>query len=130
MYFILQKIELFATVDAAKHGYDALNMRNVIREIPRRKGDVTEERQWLRVFELRLQFIIAFSSTKSICRGAGASSTGKSKGVANSLKSAASGLTHAKQDANSSLREATTLTQVSGSMSSGAQAARRGQCSN
>ena len=40
---------------------------------------------------------------------------GKAKGVANSLKSASSGLTPAKQEANSTLREATTLTQVSGS---------------
>ena len=38
--------ELFATVGAAKHGYyDALNMRNVFRKIPRREGDVTEEGQ-------------------------------------------------------------------------------------
>ena len=48
-------------------------------------------------------------------QGAGASSTGKSKGVVNSLKSAASGLIPAKREANSSLIEATTLTQVSGS---------------
>ena len=51
--------ELFATVGAAKHGYDALNMRNVFRKIPRREGDVAEEGQWRRVVELRLQFIIA-----------------------------------------------------------------------
>ena len=54
--------------------------------------------------------------------GAGASSTGKSKGAVNSLKSAASGLIPAKREANSSLIEATTLTQVSGSTSSGTQA--------
>ncbi len=35
--------EMFATVGAAKHGYDALNMRNVFRKIPRREGDVGEE---------------------------------------------------------------------------------------
>ena len=29
--------ELFATVGATKHGYDALNMRNVFRKIPRRE---------------------------------------------------------------------------------------------
>ena len=52
------------------------------------------------------------SSTNSICRGAGASSTGKSKGAVNSLKSAASGLIPAKREANSSLIEATTLTQA------------------
>ena len=62
------------------------------------------------------------SSTNSICRGAGASSTGKSKGAVNSLKSAASGLIPAKREANSSLIEATTLTKVSGSTSSGTQA--------
>ena len=39
--------------------YDALNMRNVFRKIPRREGDVAEEGQWRRVVELRLQFIIA-----------------------------------------------------------------------
>ena len=51
---------MFATVGAAKHaGYDALNMRNVFRKIPRREGDVVEEGQWRRVVELRLQFIIA-----------------------------------------------------------------------
>ena len=42
-----------------KHGYDALNMRNECRKIPRREGDVAEEGQWRRVVELRLQFIIA-----------------------------------------------------------------------
>ena len=51
--------ELFATVVATKHGYDALNMRNVFRTIPRRPGDVAEEGQCRRVVELRLQFIIA-----------------------------------------------------------------------
>ena len=50
---------MFATVGAAKHGYDALNMRNVFRKIPRREGDVGEEGQWRRVVELRLQFIVA-----------------------------------------------------------------------
>ena len=62
------------------------------------------------------------SSTNSICRGAGASSTGKSKRAVNSLKSAASGLIPAKREVKSSLIEATTLTQVSGSTSSGTQA--------
>ena len=47
-------------------------------------------------------------------------------GKVNSLKSAASGLISAKREANFSLREATTLTQVSGSTSSGTQAAMRG----
>ena len=42
-----------------KHGYDALNVRNECRNIPRREGDVVEEGQWRRVVELRLQFIIA-----------------------------------------------------------------------
>ena len=51
--------ELFATVGAAKHGYDALNMRNVFRTIPRREGDLAEEGQWRRVVKLRLQFNIA-----------------------------------------------------------------------
>ena len=49
--------ELFAT-GAAKHGYDALNMRNVFRKIAIMEGDVAEEGQWRRVVELRLQFII------------------------------------------------------------------------
>ena len=37
--------ELFATVCAAKHGYDALNMRNAFWKIPRmsRKKDSGEE---------------------------------------------------------------------------------------
>ena len=51
--------ELLTTVGAAKHGYDALNMRNVFRNIPRREGDVAEEGQRRRVVELRLQFIVA-----------------------------------------------------------------------
>ncbi len=51
--------ELFATVGAAKHGYDPLNMHNVFWNIPRREGDVAEEGQWRSVVELRLQFIIA-----------------------------------------------------------------------
>ena len=46
--------ELFATVGAATHGYDALNMYNVFGKIPRRDGDVTEEEQWRRVVEHRL----------------------------------------------------------------------------
>ncbi len=41
--------ELFATVGAAKHSYDALNMRNVFRKIARRESDVAEEGQWRRV---------------------------------------------------------------------------------
>ena len=61
---------------------------------------------------------------------AGQGSKGKSKGAVNSLKSAASGLASAKRELNSSLREATTLTQLSGSTSSGTQAARRGKLSN
>ena len=39
--------DMFATLGAAKHGYDALNMRNVFRKIPRREGDVMEEGQWM-----------------------------------------------------------------------------------
>ena len=35
--------ELFATVGATKPDYDALNMHNVFRKIPRREGDVTEK---------------------------------------------------------------------------------------
>ena len=41
--------ELFATVGAAKHGYDALNKRNVFGKIARREGNVAEEGQWRRV---------------------------------------------------------------------------------
>ena len=52
--------EQFATVTVdAKHGYAALNVRNVNRKIPRREADIAEEGQWRRVVELRLQFIIA-----------------------------------------------------------------------
>ena len=38
--------DLLATVGAAKHGYNALNMGNVFRNIPRRDDDVAEEGQW------------------------------------------------------------------------------------
>ena len=72
--------EMFATVGAAKHGYDALNMRNVFRKIPRREGDVGQEGQWRRVVELRLQFIVALYLHQFHLQGAGASSTGKLKG--------------------------------------------------
>ena len=41
--------DLFATVSAAKDGYDALTMRNVFRKIPRTEGDIAEEGQWRRV---------------------------------------------------------------------------------
>ena len=51
--------ELFAIAGDAKHGYGALNMRNVFRKSPRREGDVAEEGQWRRVVELCLQFMIA-----------------------------------------------------------------------
>ena len=46
--------ELFATVGAAKHGYDALNMHNVFKKIPKREGDVAGKGQWRQVVELRL----------------------------------------------------------------------------
>ena len=49
---------MLATVGATKHGYDALNKRNVFRKIARREGNVVEG-QWRRVVELRLQFINA-----------------------------------------------------------------------
>ena len=47
------------SIGAAKHGYDALNMRNVFRKIPRREHDIAEEGLWRRVIKLRFQFIIA-----------------------------------------------------------------------
>ena len=113
--------ELFATVGAAKLGYDALNMRNVFRKIPRREGIVAEEGQWRRVVELRLQFIIAlYIAPPTPSAGVRGVVHGKVKGAVNSLTSATSGLTPAKREANSFLREATTLTQVSGSTSSAA----------
>ena len=37
--------ELFATVGAAKHGYYALNIRNVFWKIVRREDEVAEEGQ-------------------------------------------------------------------------------------
>ena len=37
--------KLFATVSAAKHGHDALNMCNEIRKIARREDEVVEEGQ-------------------------------------------------------------------------------------
>ena len=72
--------ELFATVGAAKHGYDALNMRNVFLTIARWEGDVAEEGQWRRVVELRLPFIVALQLHQLHLQGAGAGPTGKSKG--------------------------------------------------
>ena len=94
--------ELFATVGAAKHGYDALNMHNVFRKIPKREGDVAEKE---RTVETSCR-----TSPSLHCRtlqGTGASSTGKSKGAVNSLTSAASGLTPAKRETNSFLRDRT-----------------------
>ena len=58
--------ELFATVGAAKHGYDALNMRNVFRKIGTGEDKITEEGQWRRVVELRLQFIIAMNVKNNV----------------------------------------------------------------
>ena len=49
------------SLSAAKHGYNALNMRNVFRKIPRKEGDFAEEGQWRRVVELPLQFIVALN---------------------------------------------------------------------
>ncbi len=80
VYFILEKSCSQRAVGAAKYGYDALNMRNVFRKIPRMEGDVAEEGQWRRVVELRLQFSIALSLYQLHLQGAGASSTGRSKG--------------------------------------------------
>ena len=39
--------DMFATLGAAKHSYDALNTRNVFRKIRRSECDVVEERQWM-----------------------------------------------------------------------------------
>ena len=86
MYFVLEKSCSQHAVGAAKYGYDALNMRNVFRKIPRREGDVAEEGQWRRVVELRLQFSIALSLHQLHLQGTGASFTGKSKEAVNSLK--------------------------------------------
>ena len=72
--------ELFATVGAAKHGYDALNMRNEFMAIARGEGDVAEEEQWRRIIELRLPFIAALQLHQLHLQGAGASPMGKSKG--------------------------------------------------
>ena len=72
--------ELFATVGAAKHGHDALNMRNVFMTIARGEGDVAEKGQWRRVVERRLPFIVALQLHDLHLQGAGASPTGKSKG--------------------------------------------------
>ena len=91
--------ELFATVGATKYGYDALNMRNVFRKIPRREGDVAEKGQHLET-SCRTSPSLHCSSTNSICKETGVSSTGKSKGAVNSLTSAASGLTPTKREAN------------------------------
>ena len=52
---------MFGTVGAAKHGYNALNMRNVFRKISRKEGDFAEEGEWRRVVELPLQFIVALN---------------------------------------------------------------------
>lgn len=67
------------------------------------------------------------SSTNSICRDAGASSTGKSNRLVKSLKFAARDLNYVKREVNSFFREATTLTHMSRSTSSSAQASRRGK---
>ena len=97
--------ELFVTIGAAKNGYDALNVHNVFRKIPRREGDVVEEGQWRRVVELRLQFIIAlYRSTNSISKG---QRQGRRPREIRRWRYTASGLTPTKRDANSSPREAT-----------------------
>ena len=112
---------MFRTVGAAKHVYDALNMRNVFRKIPRRECDVAEEGQWRR--GCRTSPSVHRCNPPTPSTGDRGVVHWKVKGAVNSLKSAVSGLTPAKREANSSLKEATTLTQVSGSTSSGTQAA-------
>ena len=73
--------ELFATVlGAAKHGYDALNMGNVFMTIARGEGDVAEERQWRRVVELRLRFIVALWLHQLHLQGDRGATHGKVKG--------------------------------------------------
>ena len=72
--------ELFATVGAAKHGYDPLNMRNVFMAIARRDGDVAEEGQWRRVVERRLPFIVALQFHQLHLQGARGVTHGKVKG--------------------------------------------------
>ena len=103
-------------------------MRNVFMTIARWEGDVAEEGQWRSVVELRLPFIVALQLHQRHLQWVRGVTHGKVKGVVNSLKSIATALSPAKREANSSLIETTTLTRVSGSTSSGTQAARRGKC--
>ena len=100
--------ELFKTVGDAKHGYDALNMRNVVRKIPRRelgrcRGRKTVEKS-CRTSHSVHHCTVAPPTPSARGRGV---VKGKSKGAANILKSA-----------------------DSGSTSSGTHATRRGNCSN
>ena len=113
--------ELFATVGAAKHDYDALNMHNVF---------VAEEGQWRTVVELCLQFIIALWLHQLHLQGSRGDFHGKVKGGGKQLEVRSQRPDSCKREANTSLREATTLTQVSGSTSPGTQAAILGNCSN
>ena len=52
---------MFGTVRSAKHGYNALTMRNVFRKIPRKEGDFAEEGEWRRVVEF--PFSLSLDST-------------------------------------------------------------------
>ena len=60
--------ELFVTIGAAKHGYDALNMHNVFRKIHRREGDIAKE-QWEELSNFAFSSSLYCSSTNSICKG-------------------------------------------------------------
>ena len=60
--------ELFATVGAAKDGFDALN--NVFRKIPRREGDVAED-SGEELLNFAYGSSLHCSCTNSICRGQG-----------------------------------------------------------
>ena len=84
MYFVSEK-SCSPTVGATKYGYGALNMRNVFRKIPRREGRCRGRRtveKSCRASPSVHHCTVAPPTPSG--RGAGASSTGKSKGAVNS----------------------------------------------
>ena len=89
-----------------------LRWRSKSWEIVRREDEVAKEEQWKRGAELCLQFIVVLQLHQLHLQGARGVVHGQVQGAVENLKSTASALTSAKLEANSSGREATTLTCV------------------
>lgn len=95
MYFVKRP---FVKVGIVRHDQDALNMHIVFWKTVGREDEVAKEgRNFARSSSKHCSSTYVY-----ICRGAGTSSTWKSEGAANCLKSAATRLISAQREVNSS----------------------------